>query len=69
MEKTEEEKIKLAYRMNRYKFISNLILIGFLIALAVYIVLNVEELKTLGNDVCAMCMKQTGGICYKLGIK
>jgi len=34
------------------------LLIGF------YIFTNLEAFKTLGHDVCALCMNKTGAVCY-----
>lgn len=66
MTPTEEELIKRNISMNKMKVISNIILIVVFIAIAVYIIVNVEAFKAVGQDVCKLCMQKTGATCIKL---
>ena len=61
----EEDLIKRQIRINRYKVVTNIILILVFLVITVYIIYNVETLKMLGSDVCRMCEKMTGGTCMK----
>jgi len=59
-----EEKLIKAYRMNRLKVISNVILILLFIGIFIYMIVNVETLKLLQGDVCQLCMQKTGASCW-----
>ena len=64
---TQEELIKKQIRINRYKNITNVILIIVIVAIGIYIFYNIEAFKTMSQDVCKLCMDQTGATCFKLG--
>ena len=64
MEQQEQDIINRNIRMNRFKVITNVILIIVLSLIALYVILNVESFKSLGGDICKMCMDKTGAICY-----
>jgi cell division protein FtsB len=57
---------KKQFLMNRMKVITNIILIAILLAIAIYMILNVEALKSLNGDVCKLCMQKTGAVCSRI---
>ena len=64
MEQQEQDIINRNIRMNRFKVITNVILIIVLSLIALYVILNVESFKSLGGDICSYCQLKTGAICY-----
>lgn len=68
MEPTEES-LKKHIRINKFKIWMDIILILVLIAIGIYILINIEEFKILGKDVCQLCMQKTGSICYTNNFK
>lgn len=44
--------------------IVNLILIVLLIGIALYIYINIDEVKLMVKDPCKICEEKTGGLCY-----
>lgn len=50
-------------KINRRKIVFDIILIFVILGLGAYIVLNIEEFKTLQRDVCRLCEQKTGGSC------
>jgi hypothetical protein len=58
-----EYKAEKVIKAHRLVLISNIILIAFVIAIGAYIFFNIEEFKTIGQNVCALCMNRTGAIC------
>jgi hypothetical protein len=68
MEKTEltqEQLLKKSIALNRYKVITNVILIIVILVITIYVIANIEAFKVLSNDVCKMCMDKTGATCFK----
>lgn len=61
----KEDLIKKQIKLNRRKLVADIILIIIIVALAIYIITEIEAFKTLGKDVCKLCMEKTGSICYK----
>jgi SNF family Na+-dependent transporter len=64
MEETEQEILKKNIKMNRFKVVTNLILIVILLGIAFYVIKEIELFKTLSQDVCKYCQLKTGAICY-----
>lgn len=62
----ERELIIKQIRMNKFKIIMDAILIVVLIAIGIYVFLNIESFKTFGSDVCRLCMEKTGSQCFQL---
>jgi len=54
---------------HRYQIVTDIILILVIIAIGVYVYNNIEQLKTLGNDVCKLCMIKTNSTCIPNLIK
>jgi hypothetical protein len=56
---------KLKSIKSRYNLsiITNVFLIGVMVCIGVYIYMNLEEFKSLGQDVCRLCESKTGGTC------
>lgn len=50
-------------KSNRFKVVTNIILIIVLVLIAIYVIVNIESFKTLSSDVCALCMNKTGATC------
>ncbi|KKN40576.1 hypothetical protein LCGC14_0732120 [marine sediment metagenome] len=55
---------EVLYRIKRRTFIADLILIAVIIALGIYAWFNIEHFKTIGADVCKLCMEKTGATCF-----
>ena len=64
MEEPEQELLRKNIRMNRFKVVTNIILIVILLGIAIYVIREIELFKLLGGDVCNFCMEKTGAICY-----
>lgn len=52
------------YRIKRRTLIADIILIILISSLAVYLILNIEHFKTIGSDVCKLCMEKTKAVCF-----
>jgi uncharacterized membrane protein YvbJ len=63
MEQTEQDLINKNIRMNRFKVVTNIILIVVLVGIAFYVIKNIESFKMLSQDVCKLCSSKTGAIC------
>lgn len=64
----ESEEIRLLKRKissNRMKLVADIILIIVLVGIFSYIYSEIENFKTLNNDVCRLCEQSTGGTCAK----
>jgi hypothetical protein len=48
----------------RFHTITNILLIVAIIFLVIFAWKNIEDFKTLGRDVCKMCMEKTGATCF-----
>lgn len=64
--KMDEELIRKKIRINKIKIYADVILIIVILAIAIYIIKEIELFKTLSQDVCMMCMEKTGATCFKL---
>jgi len=51
---------------NRLKIILDIVLIVLILAIAFYIIREIELFKMLNQDVCKYCMEKTGAVCYNL---
>lgn len=67
-EQANKESRSKEYRINRIKVITNYILIGLLVLLLVYSIIEIQNFKLLGTDVCKICMEKTGAICSKIAL-
>jgi hypothetical protein len=45
--------------------ITNLILIALLLGVAIYVYINLEDVKLMAQDPCRVCEHKTGGKCFK----
>lgn len=45
-----------------------IIIILGIVALAIYMFINVQEIKLLNSNVCALCQEWTGATCFKMKI-
>lgn len=61
VEYLREYKAEKIIRAKRLAFITNIILIILFIAIGLYVYYNIEAFKTLGQDVCKLCMEKNGG--------
>lgn len=67
MEKlVNEDLIKRNIKLNRYKVITNIILIIIFLAIGFYIFHEIEAFKSVAGDVCKLCMQKTGANCIKI---
>ena len=64
-----QELIKKQIRMNRFKVITNIILIIVLLGIAFYVIKEIESFKLLSQDVCRFCESKTGAVCIKPFLK
>lgn len=60
---SERELLEKNIKLNRRRFVTNLILILVWVLLATYVVINIQEFKALNSDVCRLCEAKTGGQC------
>lgn len=65
MEQLEQDLINRKIKSNRFKVVTNIILIIVLLGIAAYVISNMETFKSLGGDVCKYCQLKTGAICYQ----
>jgi len=64
MEEQEKELIRRKIKSNRFKTITNIILIIVLLGIAFYVIKEIENFKLLSSEVCNLCQQKTGAICY-----
>lgn len=60
---TDQQNIEHNIKLTKFKIIMDIILILILIMISVYVYFNIEEFKTLGNDVCKLCEKKADARC------
>ena len=64
MDRIEEQIIKRKGLQDKWKIITNIILIVVLLGIAFYVIKEIETFKMLNQDICKYCMERTGAICY-----
>ena len=67
MELNEQQIIEQGEKIVRAKkiiVITNIFLIVLIFLIGVYVILNLEAFKTLGQDVCKLCIQKTNMTCY-----
>lgn len=62
------KKLKGIKFRHNFAIISNVFLIAVIICIGVYVYINIEEFKALGQDVCRLCELKTGGLCLAHGV-
>lgn len=63
-EPTQEQLLKRNIYLNKWKIITNWILIILILAIGIYVIKEVELFKQLGGDVCKLCSYKTGANCF-----
>ena len=59
----QDKKLKTIKERYNFSIITNVILIIVIVCIGVYVVMNLEEFKSLSSDVCRLCEEKTGGTC------
>lgn len=60
---SEQDLLKIKIRLERRKVITNIILIIVLSIIAIYVIMEIENFKTLGSDVCMLCEQKANAVC------
>lgn len=63
MEQSENEFYLRQIRIYKIKIIADVILIIVLSLIFIYVFSELENFKTLGQDVCKLCEQKTGALC------
>lgn len=63
--KPKELTPEVLYKIKRRTLIADVILIILIAGLTIYAVMNIEHFKSIGADVCRLCMEKTGANCFK----
>lgn len=53
-------------RVKRMALIADIVLIGIILGLVIYVVVEIESVKFLKHDPCQVCMEKTGATCLKV---
>lgn len=59
----KNQKLDAIKRKHIYSTVTNIILIIVIFLIGIYIYINIESFKSLGQDVCRLCEEKTGGSC------
>jgi hypothetical protein len=59
---TTEELLKV-HKRRRLNIITNVILIILILVISIYVIYNIELIKSANQDWCFLCMQKTGSIC------